>query len=607
MTNRKSAHHLFWALELVLLVLLAPYGVAQPDLTVDLAEVSEDDGVLRRIYGSGGSGRLGVPVAGGADLDGDGHADYAIGYMTVEALGRVRAGEVDLMFGDGSIIGSVDTAAADPNVLRFVGAGPRETAGSEIWIDDVTGDGLGDLLICRQNYSLPEGRIGAGALTIVAGGAELRAQAASLTTVDLLAPPSQLTLTTLIGARALDRLCIWVRTGDVDGDGTADIVVGADQVDGPGESNRGAVFVIRGGSHLASGNTIDLLNFGSTPLVGHLAEITPPQNSQGYHLGATCQVADLDGNGRAEVLAAAALNRAGAGLEAEGAPSGSAESFGGAPDGNLYIAWDDNFPQGLWPAGFSFDISASPGSRTIITGESVNISFGEEILGGLDYDGDGLQDLFVGDLTGDGTQAQDRASSGLGHVFFAAGGLKGLEFDLDSPPVGLQISRILGSGSGDFGADTAAHGDFDRDFRDDLAFASPHADPQGRNNAGAVHILYGQEGAWPALIDLRPGNLPPTAEIRIGEIQGEHGTVGTDAGDTLGYSAAAGDIDSDGFMDLIVNEMVGNGVLPGTEDVGNLILLSGRALADLTIFADGFESGDVSAWSGSFPLVQDDR
>ncbi|MEM7356464.1 MAG: integrin alpha [Acidobacteriota bacterium] len=568
---------------------------AQPFLTVDLAAVSPDDGELRRIYGSDGQGDFGLPVAGGFDVDGDGFGDYAVGFMTVDSFGRDLSGEVDLVFGDGTLQGTIDTAVADPRILRFAGAGERETAGSEIWMDDVTGDGLGDLLICRQNHTPGAGRAGAGALTIAVGGAALRTQAATLTTVDLLSPPASLTLTTIVGAEATDRFCIWARTGDVTGDGIADIVVGADQEDDFGESNRGAIYVIRGGAHLASGTTVDLQNFGATTLAGHLAKVTPPLGASGFHLGGTCQIADLDGNGRAEVLAAATINRAGATIDPAGAP-GSAQATGGAPDGTLYIAWDDNFTGNPWPAGFNFDISASPGARTIINGETVHVSFGEEILGGLDYDDDGHADLFVGDLIVDGTPGGTRPVSGYGHVFFEARDLKSLEFDLETPPAGLTITRIYGPSDGALGADTAAHGDFDGDGLGDLAFASPHHSPLGRDFAGGVHVLFGKAGGWPAEIDLLDGAMPSPSVLRITEVQGAVGSFGPDTGDTLGYSAAAGDVDGDGLTDLVINEMVGNGAAPFAVDVGNLILISGRALSSV-LFLDGFESGDFSAWS----------
>ena len=74
---------------------------------------------------------------------------------------------------------------------------------------------------------------------------------------------------------AFARLGIWARTGDVDGDTTLDILVAADQ-ESEGAIHEGAAYVIRGGSHLAMNQTIDLVDFGTTAMVGNVARIVPP-------------------------------------------------------------------------------------------------------------------------------------------------------------------------------------------------------------------------------------------------------------------------------------------------------------------------------------------
>ena len=557
---------------LLWVALLAGEAIANPRI-FDLATVPATD-VLLRVHGSSGSGTSGVPVAGGFDVDGDGHPDFAFSSLQASSSGRVLAGEVFLILGDGAVDGTLDTGVADANILTILGDQNQETAGSEIWMDDVTGDGLGDLLISRQNFTPDPTRIGAGALTILVGGPAVRSHATTLAPLDLRAPPASLTLTTFVGDSLQSRLGTWVRTGDITGDGIADIVVGADQTTELSETHRGAVYVIRGGSHLAANQTVDLADFGTTTLPGQIARLTPPPLSQHHHFGATVQVADLDGNGRAEVLAAATLNRAGATIPPAGAP-GPTHGTGGAQDGTLYIAWDDNFT-GAWSPGFGFEITSGPGSYTAINGATCNVSFGEEILGGLDYDGNGSPDLFVGDIVGN-CASTSRIFAGSGHVFFDAAGLKGLDFDMQSPPGGLVTTDIYGAAAGDISSDTAFHGDFDGDGFDDLGMASPHAVALGRPDAGALHILFGKAQGWPAELDLAA--IPAADVVRISEIVGANGTSPGDTGDTLGYSAATGDIDADGFPDVIVNEMVGNGLQPGTIDVGNLLVLSGRAFA----------------------------
>ncbi len=537
-------------------------------------------GEVRRVYGSTGNGSLGLAVAGGYDVDGDGFLDSAFAAMQSSPNDVRGAGRVYLVFGDGTTRGELDTAVPDPNILRIDGGVPFEYAGSELWMDDVTGDGLADLLIARQNYTATatdgSTESGAGALAIVAGGPALRALSNGLETLALEDPPEGVALTLLIGAEPNDRLGIWMRSGDLTGDGIHDLVVGADQ-SGLAGMRAGVVYVIAGGPHLAGRNRFDLGATAGSALDGYVAEIVPPAEPSPahYHFGATCQLADLDGNGRAEVLAAAALNRAGAALDTLGGTSATATA--GAPDGHLFILWDDNFPALPWPAGFAFAVGAGAGRHTVLRGSVGNRSFGEELIGGLDWDQDGNADLFVGDLT---ANFAGRPDSGSSHIIYEAHRLAGLDTDiltlpLMDPPV--RTTMIMGVGPGDISGDTAAHGDFSGDGRPDLVFCSPHASPFGRHSAGVVHVLAGVEGGWPERIDLRR----PSDDLGLFEVYGAHGTFGTDRGDTLCYSAAWGDLDADGRQDLITNEMVGNGLGPEALNAGNLIVLSGALLGGL--------------------------
>ncbi len=572
-------------------LLLTQAAVAEVTV-VDIADLTTDDGTLLRAHGSAGNGTSGVPIAGGFDCDGDKVLDFAMSAMRADPLGRTTAGETYLIFGDGTTEGVLDTAGFDGDILKIAGDGISETAGSEIWMDDVTGDGLGDLLICRQNFSPTVARRGAGALSIIVGSPALRIHAQSLQYLDLRNPPAGIAITTIIGNGETDRLCIWARTGDVTGDDVADIVIGSDQEDLPGSDHAGTAYLVRGGSHLAAGSTVDLASFGTTALAGDIARITPPASASAeeFHFGGTVQIADLDGNGLGEVLIAATLNRAGAALAPSGT-GGPTHATGGTPEGTLYIAWDDNFTGDPWVPGFSFAIDSSPGSRTILDGGASNVSFGEEILGGLDYDGDGEPDLFIGDLV---ASPSGRTRAGIGHVFYEARALKGLVVDRDALPASIRRSNVLGAAAGDISSDTAMHGDFDGDGIADLATGSPHAEPQGRVSAGVVDVLHGQSGGWPNPIDL----AAPPATMRITQYHGANGRNGSDRGDTLAYSGTAADVDGDGRTDLVTNEMVGNGIAPGAVDVGNLIILSGTLSA---LFADGFESGDTSAWSATSP------
>ncbi|HKX56433.1 MAG TPA: integrin alpha, partial [Xanthomonadales bacterium] len=429
-------------------------------------------------------------------------------------------------------------------------------------------------------------RIGAGALTLLPGSNALRILATNGTTLDLRNPPPGLPVVTILGATSPSRLCIWARAGDVTGDGIQDLVIGADREASNGEANSGAVYVVRGGAHLASSQTIDLANFG-TVQPGNIARIKPPLGSIGHDVGATVAVADLDGNGKAEVLAAATLNRAGAALPPNG---GDGRGIGGSTDGTLYIAWDDNF-SGTWIPAPDFRIGEGTGSFTTIDGAAANGSFGEELLGGLDYDNNGQADLFVGDLVADGWGPYSNGNnSGTGHVIYHAASLKDLSFDLDSPPVGFTMATFVGPIANAIAADTAMHGDFNGDGIDDLAFSSPKDSPFGRSGAGTLHIVLGQDGAFPTVTSLKPSTFPASG-VQIFEIYGAEGSGMGFPGDVLCYSGADGDVNDDGVTDLIINEMQGDGSV--LNDVGNLLVLDSAMLFDLdTVFADGFETSE---------------
>jgi len=591
---------------MVVSLILSPFALnAAPFRTVDLADVAPNDPLVQRAFGSVGDGRYGVPVAGGFDMDGDGHRDYAFSAMIASPLSRSRAGQVFLIFGDGTVGGSVDTAVDNNRVLPILGGVNHEHAGSEIWMGDVTGDGLGDLIICRQDYSDITGN-GRGAMTILPGNAMLKTLAeTSNGVIDLNDIDPDLAPTTVIGANPGDRLCMWARTVDITGDGTDDLAVSADQEDSHGLNHSGAVYVFRGGEHLNDAGVIDLADFGTAAaLPGNILRVKPPADpgadvsingqtasspvpvntASEIHFGATLNIAALDSNPGAALIIAASLNRAGGALS----PTGLAGGHGsrGTPQGTLYILWQDNF-SGNWDTEATYDLTATagPGAFTIIDGGIRHTEFGEEILGGLDYDNDGNADLFIGDLTAFGLEGVNgtRVDAGTGHIFYQASDLKNRVFDYDSTPSDLYVSSFIGPVVGAISGDTAMHGDFNCDGIDDLATSSPHDNQFGRTDSGTLHVLLGRNGQpWPETMDFATANFPRTRDIKIINIHGANGTNGLDKGDTLSYSGTAGDLDKDGCVEIITNEMVGNGVLPSAEDTGNLLIINGKSLSELS-------------------------
>jgi hypothetical protein len=424
-------------------------------------------------------------------------------------------------------------------------------------------------------------------VSVVVGGPSLRAFADTLAYLDLSSPPPSVSVVTLVGSSELDRLGIWVRTGDVDDDGIADMVIGADQAN-HGTSHTGEVYVVRGGSHLAATQTLDMAQFGTGAFGGNVMRITGPTAAGDGHFGATCLIGDVDGNGKSEVLASTTLSRVSAGIRPVGATD-SAHSTGGFAPGILWIAWDDNFPATPWPAAFEFSVDAPPATLTRIIGPNGGGRFGEELFTGLDLDASGSPDLFVGDLQSDNTLGSNRVRSGSGHVFWESDELRTGNLDLRTPPPGFVFSVIVGPHTGAIGGDTAAAGDFDGDGIDDLVFAAPDDSPDGRIVAGSVYVLFGREGGWPTYVDTAPGEIPPPEMVRVVWVKGANFTIGSNLGDILGYSAACGDINGDGLSELILNEMGGDAVSPEMEDVGTLLLIGGRTVTGQSMTAVGVQ------------------
>jgi len=191
-------------------------------------------------------------------------------------------------------------------------------------------------------------------------------------------------------------------------------------------------------------------------------------------------------------------------------------------------------------------------------------------LGACDLDGDGDADLAIG-IPGRTVSARQRA--GAVAVWFGNGGgfLDGGEWNQDTAGV-----QGVAETDDRFGSALAC-GDFDRDGYDDLVVGVPLetvVDPAD----GVVHVLPGSASGPTATGDqLWSRAAIPVPDPSLGN-----------ANDHLGAALAVGDFDGTGHPDL------GIGV------PGESLSVGGNAGAVLTLhgflFADGFESGDTSAW-----------
>jgi hypothetical protein len=257
------------------------------------------------LIGAEADDQLGHHLAMG-DLNNDGMDDLIVAAFRADGPNNTRedGGEAYVIFSSPSLNGVLDLASASPDVT-VTAADREDDLGAAVTSGDVNGDGIDDLLIGAPRADGPgNGRKGAGESYVVFGSPSLAG------TFDIALGEQDVTI---LGADAGDRLGTSLASGDLDGDGVDDIILGAETGDGPdnGREDAGEVYIVLGST--SPSQTVDIA------LGGHSAVIFGEQ--QGDIFGVQVAAADWDGDGLADVLAAA---RATAG------PGGTREDAGQA-------------------------------------------------------------------------------------------------------------------------------------------------------------------------------------------------------------------------------------------------------------------------------------
>ena len=140
------------------------------------------------------------------------------------------------------------------------------------------------------------------------------------------------------------------------------------------------------------------------------------------------------------------------------------------------------------------------------------------------------------------------------------------------------------------GYSVASAGDVNGDGFDDLIIGTTRANGLGntRHYAGDSYVVFGTGAGFPAAIDLRDVALGTGGFV----IHGEDGApVGSVFGDVAGYSvASAGDINGDGFADLIIGAYRANGPGNTRQYAGDSYVVFGHAGG----FAAAIDLADVA-------------
>jgi hypothetical protein len=234
------------------------------------------------------SDAAGVALSSGGDLDADGIDDLLVGAPAESS--NTATGGVYLVRGSASL-GAQSGQLADVGVrLRPSSGQPEQFGASVAHVGDVDADGIGDFVVGAPQALDASGQATVGAVYVVFGSSALPGAGATQD-VDPLGIRIE-------GTQPQSRLGISVAAaGDVDADGIADVLLGADKHQ-VGQEQVGAAFVVHG--HRDAKQLI-----GSAFPVD-LAGVAFVGGGPGDRLGYSVSTAgDLDGDGQSELLLSA--------------------------------------------------------------------------------------------------------------------------------------------------------------------------------------------------------------------------------------------------------------------------------------------------------------
>ena len=376
---------------------------------------------LYTFHGDSADDAFGASVSGAGDVDGDGTPDLIIGAFNDENNG-FRSGSARVLSGsDGSVLYNFDGDINDSFGASVGGAG------------DVNGDGRADLIV-----GAPGNGIGSARTRVFSGS-----DGSLLYNFD----GDGSFGVSVSGA------------GDVNGDGRADLIIGTDNDDNNGS--------LSGSARVLSGSDGSVLyNFD-----GDIA---------GDRFGISVSGAgDVNGDGRADLIVGAWGN---------GPARGKARVLSGSDGSVLY----------------NFD------------GDSPFERFGTSVSGAGDVNGDGFPDLIVGAFNDD----NNGSTSGSARVLSGSDGSVLYNFD------GRSVN-------GRFGSSVSGAGDVNGDGFTDLIIGAPFEHDNG-STFGSARVLSGSDGSILYAFN------------------------GDSAADQFGNSVScAGDINGDGVDDFIVGAQNG--------------------------------------------------
>ncbi len=442
----------------------------------------------------------------------------------------------------------LDTVWGD---MRALGKDAYDMSGRAVSHGDINGDGYNDIIIgaCVDIQNSNK----SGTVYVIFGSSN---------------PPSTLDLSTesaditVFGAADDDRSGESVGSGDVNGDGYDDIIIGAPNANSPGALYAGMVYVIFGSS--SPPPTIDLSTTS--------ADITIGGKDFMDYCGQSVASRDVNGDGFDDII-----------IGAYGAKPGGRQRAG-----ETYVIFSDSFSS---PPYTIYLNTQSPDITVCGAAEADNS--GWTVASG-DVNGDGYEDIIIG--APHAKPGEFYTYAGETYVIFGC--------SFAEPPYTIDLSTqsaditVCGDDD-DYSASAVASGDVNGDGYEDIIIGALCARPCVSYTIGATYVIFGFSTPWPAKYTIDLSVLP--ADI----------AVCSEYGWSIGWMVASGDVNNDGYADIIIDAPLADA--PGGTDAGKIFVIYGSGYppstvdlyalsADITIYGDdendnfgrGLASGDIN-------------
>lgn len=421
-----------------------------------------------------------------------------------------------------------------PNGFRLAGRDAGDGAGRALRnAGDVNGDGLDDFIIGAPAAS-PNGLQRAGEAYVIFG---------------TVANPTSLPLSSLNGQNGFRLTGAMfnsaageaVAGGDVNGDGLADVLIGAPGA-GHGEIDAtGAVYVVFGASSFPAAIDLGTLD-----------------GNRGFRIDG---VAEDDRTG-AGVGFAGDLNSDGIGDLLIGAPN--AVVGGKSAAGRVYVV----FGQRILPP--QMDLEGMSGSAGFaIDGIAADSNAGQVVGGAGDMNGDGYDDAFIA------APAASRAGAAEAGAVYVLFGKDTFGADLDLGDLaGGHGFRIEGENALDHAGWSVDGGDANGDGRADLLIGAPDA---ADRNGRAYLVL---------------GSASPPNVLSLATLAGSNGSrlFGSEAHGAAGASVSLADVNGDAHDDIVVGaSAAGTG---SDRFAGRAYVIFGRPVLEAVIELGSLDAAD---------------